>query len=158
MPMRADLVFEVVAFLCLLACPYLAQGDTATLSVLGCLDSRVPALGNDTRLSVVAAAAPFTMPLTMPRTFVAATSNRRVFIQRIFLVATAPVVVAFLPLADAVPVSSSRNSLPIQEPDDVTDKDLVLFRIYGWDELDAEGPSGNGLSIRINQSWRTAWR
>jgi hypothetical protein len=84
--------------------------------------------------------------------------DRRVFIQGTFLVATTPVVVAFLPLADAVAVSSGPDSLPTLEPGPTTDKDLVLFRIHGWDELDADGPSGDELFIRINQSWRTAWR
>lgn len=84
--------------------------------------------------------------------------DRRVFIQGIFLAATTPVVVAFLPVADALPASLRPDSLSTPERRHVTNKDLVLFTIYGWDELKAEGANGNQLFITMNQSWRTAWR
>lgn len=84
--------------------------------------------------------------------------DRRVFIQRTFLAATTPVVVASLPFAGVFQASSRPDSLSTPERRHVTNKDLVLFKIYGWDELEAEGTNGNELFITMNQSWRTAWR
>lgn len=85
--------------------------------------------------------------------------DRRVFIQRTFLAATTQVVVAFLPVAAALPASSRPDSLSTPERRHVTNEDLVLFKIYGWgDEPEAEGANENELFIRMNQSWRTAWR
>lgn len=84
--------------------------------------------------------------------------DRRVFLQRTFLVATAPVVVAFLPIAGALPASSRPDSLSTPGRRHITNEGLVLFKIYGWDELETEGANGNELFIRMNQSWCTAWR
>lgn len=84
--------------------------------------------------------------------------DRRTFIQRTFIAATTPVVVAFLPFAGAFPASSRPDSLSTPERRHVTHKDLVLFKIYGWDEVAAEGANGNELFITINQSRRVAWR
>ena len=84
--------------------------------------------------------------------------DRRVFLQRTFLAATTQVVGAFLPVAGALPASSRPDSLSTPELRHVANKDLVLFKIDGWDEVDAQGANGNELLIRMNQSWRTAWR
>ncbi|MGB2628820.1 MAG: hypothetical protein WAK20_18700, partial [Candidatus Acidiferrum sp.] len=39
-----------------------------------------------------------------------------------------------------------------------TDANLVAFKVDGWDHCDQRGSNGNEVLIRINQSWRVAWR
>ena len=84
--------------------------------------------------------------------------DRRVFIQRTFVAATTPLVAAFLPFAGTIPASLLADSLSTPERRHFTNKDLVLFKIYGWDEVEAEGANGTELFIRVNRSWRAAWR
>jgi hypothetical protein len=38
------------------------------------------------------------------------------------------------------------------------DENSILFKIDGWDACDAEVSNGNEVWLRINQSWRVAWR
>jgi hypothetical protein len=38
------------------------------------------------------------------------------------------------------------------------DENSIQFKIDGWDACDAEASNGNEVWLRINQSWRAAWR
>jgi|HubBroStandDraft_5_1064220.scaffolds.fasta_scaffold01249_4 hypothetical protein len=38
------------------------------------------------------------------------------------------------------------------------DENSVLFKIDGWDAYGAEASNGNEVWLRIDQSWRAAWR
>jgi hypothetical protein len=95
--------------------------------------------------------------------------DRRTFIQ------SAGVVVATSAAAVVLPRSSraqSQNSLTVGPGlamvDDGTKGGLVVFKIDGWDHhtaLVGSSPnavttvsSSNEVGIKINQSWRTAWR
>jgi hypothetical protein len=44
-----------------------------------------------------------------------------------------------------------------EESADAAVESPVVFKIDGWN-LDDERPEENEMLIRINQSWRTAWR
>ena len=76
--------------------------------------------------------------------------DRRTFIQRAALFAITPAVAAPLPLLSTArtPLTSGAGKY----------EDSVRFKIDGWDHRDAKIPTGNEALIRINQSWRTAWR
>lgn len=85
--------------------------------------------------------------------------DRRTFIQGAALVATTPALVALRPLSSE---AQSRSSLlttsvpPVRG--DGADGNLVVFKIDGWDYFDPKGSTGNTVLIKINQSWRAAWR
>jgi hypothetical protein len=96
--------------------------------------------------------------------------DRRTFILRTTLVATARAVANLLLLPSA---AQSRAALqrpsPPQPAADGSDVNCVAFKIHGWDECDTiakisslsrgtNEPSADQVWIRINQSWRTAWR
>lgn len=79
--------------------------------------------------------------------------NRRIFIQSALV--TAPALRPLLPLN---PLQASRASpLPAQVAEGGTVPNQVIFKIDGWDRWDTAA-TDNQVSIRINQSWRTAWR
>ena len=82
--------------------------------------------------------------------------DRRVFIQGAALVATAPALPALLPISSTAQVSpvASRSSLAW----DSSEATSIVFKIDGWDCNDSKGSTENELLVRINQSWRTAWR
>jgi hypothetical protein len=84
--------------------------------------------------------------------------DRRTFILRTTLVGTAPALANLLLLPSA---AQSRAALqrpsPPQPAADGSDVNSVVFKIHGWDYSD-NPVSGNQVSIKINQSWRTAWR
>jgi len=77
--------------------------------------------------------------------------DRRTFmIQGATLLATVPALAVVQPCestAQAPPMTGARG-----------DKNAVVFKIDGWDYCDAEASKGNEVYLRINQSWRTAWR
>jgi hypothetical protein len=82
--------------------------------------------------------------------------DRRAFIQCAALVATIPTVANLFrlsPTAQASPVPTAspaaRNS---------TDSNSMVLKIDGWDLSDVKTSAENEVFIRINQSWRTAWR
>jgi len=82
--------------------------------------------------------------------------DRRTFIQGAALVATTSAFAALSP-----PSSVMQASLvPAQSPsaDDATDAQSIVFKIHGWDYCDAEVSNESEVWIRINQSWRSAWR
>jgi hypothetical protein len=82
--------------------------------------------------------------------------DRREFIQAAALVATTPALAALIPLAptaQASPVPSRSWLAP-----DSADANSIVFKIDGWDDCDTRVPEESEVSIRINQSWRAAWR
>jgi len=81
--------------------------------------------------------------------------NRRAFIQGATLVATTSALAALLPLSPTKQASAlaSRSSLAR----DSTEVNSIVFKIDGWDS-DAKDSNEHEVLIRINQSWRTAWR
>lgn len=76
--------------------------------------------------------------------------DRRTFIQSAAILTTLPALAALLPLSSAAetPVMTGTG----------TDGDQVVFKIDGWDHCGAKVSTENEVLIRINQSWRTAWR
>jgi hypothetical protein len=82
--------------------------------------------------------------------------DRRGFIQCAALVATTPVFTALLPFSPTAQAPPVPGRLP--SPRDSTDANSIVFKIDGWDCSDAKGSTENEVLIRINQSWRTAWR
>jgi hypothetical protein len=101
--------------------------------------------------------------------------DRRTFILSTPLVATVPVFATLLSLSPTVPLRSSAlpGLSPLQLTTDKTDTNCELFRIDGWDRCDASATAGSTTAasdraildptegpvlIRINRSWRAAWR
>jgi hypothetical protein len=76
--------------------------------------------------------------------------DRRAFIHCAALFAAAP------RLAVLAPLSSPARVPLVNEAG--ADGDSVVFKIDGWDACDTEVSSGNEVWLRINQSWRAAWR
>jgi hypothetical protein len=75
--------------------------------------------------------------------------DRRTFIQSAILT-TLPALAALLPLSSAAetpPVTAAGK-----------DGDHVVFKIEGWDHCGAKISTEHEVLIRINQSWRPAWR
>jgi hypothetical protein len=79
--------------------------------------------------------------------------NRRIFIQTALV--AAPTLRALPPPSKPLPTSQA-SPLSAQEAGGGADMNRIVFRIDGWDRGDAA--TNNQVSIRINQSWRTAWR
>ncbi len=80
------------------------------------------------------------------------TIDRRTFIQRTALLAAIPTL-ADLSMAEApLPPGLSPQAA------DTTHANFAVLKIAGWDHCDAKDSNGNEVLIRINQSWRTAWR
>ncbi len=101
--------------------------------------------------------------------------GRRTFIQGTSFVVTAPALASLLSLPSTVQshASSLPGPLPPQLAAGGTDMNCVVFKIDGWDRCDdvsidsstiasagsmTNDPPGDQVLIRINQSWRTAWR
>jgi hypothetical protein len=82
--------------------------------------------------------------------------DRRAFIQCAALVATTPAFAARLPLSSTAQASPVPNRSPLAW--DSTEASSIVFKIAGWDCYDAKGSAEDEVLIRINQSWRTAWR
>jgi hypothetical protein len=77
--------------------------------------------------------------------------DRRTFmIQGATLLATAPALAVVLPHSPTAPTPLITRA--------GADENAILFRIDGWDSCDGEVSNGNELWLRINRSWRTAWR
>jgi hypothetical protein len=101
--------------------------------------------------------------------------NRRNFVQSsACVVAAAPVFANLLLLSPSAQTDRSLVTEPTTERDaavGITAND-VLFRIYGWDNCHGSGNRSQPISagpiskafddgratIRVMQSWRTAWR
>jgi hypothetical protein len=82
--------------------------------------------------------------------------DRRSFIQCTALLAAIPAPAALHPLssmAEAPPLPGLSPQAP-----DTTTANVVVFKVDGWDHRDAKVSNGNEVLIRINQSWRAAWR
>jgi hypothetical protein len=85
--------------------------------------------------------------------------DRRHFIQRVAFVTTAPAIAALLPLSTrSLPPASILDEPVTQRPTSAADANSIIFTIDGWDRYDAKVPSANEVLIRVNQSWRAAWR
>lgn len=94
--------------------------------------------------------------------------DRRTFIQSAALVAMAPVLEALLSFSSTVQSHASLLpcTLPPQRAGEGTDKNFIVLKIDGWDRCDngltanpvTKVSTANEVLIRINQSWRTAWR
>jgi hypothetical protein len=82
--------------------------------------------------------------------------DRRSFIQCTALLATIPALAALHPLSSI----AEGPLLPGPSPraPDTTHANDVVFKIDGWDHRDAKASNGNEVLIRIDQSWRAAWR
>lgn len=79
--------------------------------------------------------------------------NRRIFIQG--ALGGVPALAALL---SSKPLQASQASPPpAQVSGGGTDPNQIVFKIDGWDRWDTAA-TDNQVSIRINQSWRTAWR
>jgi hypothetical protein len=79
--------------------------------------------------------------------------DRRKFIQGSALVASTSVLATLIPRSLAPQMQCVRS----EESADAAVESPVVFKIDGWN-LDDERPEENEMLIRINQSWRTAWR
>jgi hypothetical protein len=78
--------------------------------------------------------------------------NRRIFIQGALATTT------FGALLPSSASQASHASLrPSQAPGSGTDSNEIVFKIDGWDCCD-DVATNNQVSIKITQSWRTAWR
>jgi hypothetical protein len=97
--------------------------------------------------------------------------DRRTFIQSAVLVAAAPTLEALLLFSSTVQSHASLLPCALPPPDGgAKDLNPIVFRIYGWDRCDdfdmdrltanpiTNASSANQVLIRINQTWRTAWR
>jgi len=101
--------------------------------------------------------------------------DRRTFIVRTALGATAAALVSFLPPSSTGQAHPSPlpNPSPAELAASGTNKNCVTFKIDGWDcpdDIAIDGskiasadvvnhaPTGDKVLIRINHSWRTTWR
>jgi hypothetical protein len=77
--------------------------------------------------------------------------GRRAFIvQGSTLLATIPTVAAFLPAVSATSAPHSSEAVSAHDP--------IEFRIAGWSQSDSDASNENEVWLRMNQSWRVAWR
>jgi hypothetical protein len=77
--------------------------------------------------------------------------DRRTFIvQGATLLAIAPAFGGMLPRSSMAETPSITKA--------GADENSTVFKIHGWDAWDAESSNGNEVWLRINQSWRAAWR
>jgi len=79
--------------------------------------------------------------------------DRRSFI-RLFGWATPAIVLLSRPTQADVTLSERSVQAPVPDAPDVN---AIVFRIDGWDCYD-DVATDNQWLIRINQSWRAAWR
>jgi hypothetical protein len=98
--------------------------------------------------------------------------DRRTFIQSTALVTTTSAAAVLMSLSSIGLSQNSQTVGPVQATvDDGTDIGLVVFRIDGWDRYDGDTalapfslntittvPTHEEIVIKINHSWRTAWR
>ena len=101
--------------------------------------------------------------------------GRRAFIQAAALIATTPALENLLSLSLTAQSDASLlpSPLPQQLAADGTDMNCVIFKIHGWDlcedaavcgatmasaDLVTNDSARESVFIRINRSWRTAWR
>jgi hypothetical protein len=82
------------------------------------------------------------------------TIDRRNFIQYTALLATVPSIAALYPLSSV----AGAPPLPVPEAAEMKDANSVVFKIDGWDHCDTKVSNGDEVLIRINQTWRAAWR
>jgi len=82
--------------------------------------------------------------------------DRRAFIQCAALVATTPTVATLFRLSPTVQASPVPTASPVAR--NSTDANFIVFKVDGWDCSDAKNSTENEVLIRINQSWRAAWR
>jgi len=85
--------------------------------------------------------------------------DRRAFIQGATLVAVTPALAALLPPSHE-PRSPASEFMPPVPPEtgNGVSENTVIFKIDGWDYGELNGPTSTEVSIKIRQSWRTAWR
>jgi hypothetical protein len=79
-----------------------------------------------------------------------AIDRRNFIVQGATLLATTPCVGIFasgLSTAQSLRVSSSE-----------TQEKSTRFKIYGWDTCDVDGANADDVWLRLNPSWRAAWR
>ena len=79
--------------------------------------------------------------------------DRRSFIQAVAVAGSASALMAFVPLSSMTDARSVQSGGPAE----AADSDSVVFTIDGW-EVEKHGLSQDEVRIRINQSWRSAWR
>ena len=85
--------------------------------------------------------------------------DRRTFIQSAALIAATSAAAVLLPRSLTAQSLDPRSVRTVQAMvDDGTNRSLVVFRIDGWDRCDGHTASSNEVVIKINHSWRTAWR
>jgi hypothetical protein len=81
--------------------------------------------------------------------------DRRTFLQEAAFFAMTPAIAAFLPRTSTAQQPRAKSA--VEKLEGGTESKLVGFKIDGW-ELETRVPAENQVLIRINQSWRTAWR
>jgi hypothetical protein len=79
--------------------------------------------------------------------------DRRNFIYSFCVVAPGIVLLSRPAQSDALSLSDPSSPVRIQ---DAMNVNSIVFKIDGWDRYDAV--TDNQVLIKINQSWRTAWR
>ena len=83
--------------------------------------------------------------------------HRRTFIQGAALLGITPVLVTVFPRLPEAQMRTSRLA-SVPSPSEGADGNTVVFKIDGWEYSDSKDQSLNEVSIRLNQSWGTAWR
>jgi hypothetical protein len=81
--------------------------------------------------------------------------SRRIFLQDMALVASAPA------LSNLLLISSTAQSKASAPPGSSPPKpaaEKVVFKIYGWDHECEDESKDHHVWMNINDSWRTAWR
>jgi|SRR5271165_585679 len=101
--------------------------------------------------------------------------DRRTFIVRTALGAAAAALANLSPPFSTVQAHTSLlpSAVPASMAAPATDRDSVVFKIDGWDscgdiaidgskfasaDFVSNDPDGDGVWIRMNQSWRATWR
>jgi hypothetical protein len=79
--------------------------------------------------------------------------DRRTFIQGSTLVASTSVLATLLPRTLATQPQPVQREQALNE----TARSPVVFKVDGWSP-NSERPEDNEVLIRLNQSWRAAWR
>jgi hypothetical protein len=76
--------------------------------------------------------------------------------RRTFIIQGATLLAAAPALAVSLPGSSTAQTPLVTGAG--AEENSILFKIDGWDHCEAEVSNGNEVWLRINQSWRAAWR
>jgi hypothetical protein len=82
--------------------------------------------------------------------------DRRTFIQCATVAATTQALAALLPLSSHAQNAPAPGASHLAA--ELRDANSIVFKIDGWDCSDAETSADNEVLIRINHSWRAAWR